>query len=95
MAAGWTQASGTPAPFSPQGPQSMGSPQLALGSSGSGMFTVEPALHDQALWTQAIMALIKVLVSVFRRLATAEHGCHEAVRSAARERWVMGTKLEA
>lgn len=38
------------------------------------------------------MALIKVLVSVFRRLAKAEHGCHEAVRSAARERWVMGNK---
>lgn len=28
------------------------------------------------------MALIKVLVSVFRRLAKAEHGCHEAVRRA-------------
>ena len=38
------------------------------------------------------MALIKVLVSVFRRLAKAEHGSHEAVRRAVRERWVMGNR---
>ena len=39
------------------------------------------------------MALIKVLVSVLRRLAKAEHGCHEAVRGLL-ERWVMGNRKQ-